>query len=152
MALTDSKFLFLCYVRSERKDSLERDLLEAEGSVEELKVRQDGGGKFKTITEALQTIKTGNKKRIIISIGPGEYKEKIKVERFKSYITFLGDPNDRPILTFDGNAAKYGTVDSASLIIESDYFVGANLIVKVRNNLLLASLILYPINYSCLLL
>jgi len=55
---------------------LERDLVEAEGSVEEIKVRQDGSGKFKTITEALQTINTGNKKRIIISIGPGEYKEK----------------------------------------------------------------------------
>ena len=112
---------------------MERDLVEAEGSVEEIKVRQDGSGKFKTITEALQTINAGNKKRIIISIGPGEYKEKIKVERFKPYITFVGDPNNRPVLTLDGNAAKYGTVDSASLIIESDYFVRANLIVKVSN-------------------
>merc|ERR1711974_338633 len=32
-----------------------------------------------------------------------------------------------PTVTFNGDAAKYGTVDSATLIVESDYFVGVNL-------------------------
>ncbi|KAK8266146.1 hypothetical protein V6Z12_D12G226300 [Gossypium hirsutum] len=32
-----------------------------------------------------------------------------------------------PNLTFDGTAKQYGTVDSATLITESNYFVGANL-------------------------
>ncbi|XP_052880901.1 pectinesterase 1-like [Gossypium arboreum] len=32
-----------------------------------------------------------------------------------------------PNLTFDGTAKQYGTVDSATLITESSYFVGANL-------------------------
>ncbi|XP_052878945.1 pectinesterase 1-like [Gossypium arboreum] len=32
-----------------------------------------------------------------------------------------------PNLTFDGTAKQYGTIDSATLITESSYFVGANL-------------------------
>ena len=37
-----------------------------------------------------------------------------------------------PNLTFDGMAKQYGTVDSATLIVESNYFVAANLVIVVR--------------------
>ena len=113
-----------------RKATLERSLVEAENKVEVIKVRKDGSGKFKTITDAVKSIDVGNTNRVIISIGPGEYKEKVKVERFKPYITFYGtDPKNMPIISFAGTAAKYGTVDSATLIVESDYFVAANIII-----------------------
>ncbi|MBA0621391.1 hypothetical protein Godav_007022, partial [Gossypium davidsonii] len=63
----------------------------------------------------------------IIKVIPGSYKEKIRIERNKPFITFLGDPKNMPNLTFDGTAKQYGTVDSATLITECSYFVGANL-------------------------
>ncbi|KAH9611099.1 hypothetical protein KSS87_012051, partial [Heliosperma pusillum] len=115
-----------------RKGTLEPSLVEAENAVEIIKVRKDGSGKFKTITDAVKSIDIGNTNRVIISIGPGEYKEKVKIERFKPYITFYGtDPKNMPIISYAGTAAQYGTVDSATVIVESDYFVGVHLVIAV---------------------
>ncbi|KAJ0078868.1 hypothetical protein Patl1_23804 [Pistacia atlantica] len=38
-----------------------------------------------------------------------------------------GDPKGMPKIVFDGTAAKYGTVDSATVAVESDYFVAVNI-------------------------
>ncbi|PPS03074.1 hypothetical protein GOBAR_AA17596 [Gossypium barbadense] len=38
-----------------------------------------------------------------------------------------GDPKNMSNFTFDGTAKQHGTIDSATLITESSYFVGANL-------------------------
>ncbi|KAL2897148.1 Pectinesterase PPME1 [Bienertia sinuspersici] len=106
--------------------------VEAEsGGVETIEVKKDGSGKFTTISDAVKHVKVGNTKRVVIAIGPGEYKEKVTIERLSPYITLLGtDPKNRPTITFAGTAAQYGTVDSATLIVESDYFVAANIIVS----------------------
>jgi hypothetical protein len=37
-----------------------------------------------------------------------------------------------PTLTFAGTARVYGTVYSATLQVDSDYFVASNIIIKVR--------------------
>ncbi|KAF8088886.1 hypothetical protein N665_0527s0006 [Sinapis alba] len=71
-----------------------------------------------------------NKERVIIKLGHGEYKEKVTIDRNKPFITLYGEPNAMPVLTFDGTAAEYGTVDSATLIVLSDYFMAVNIIVK----------------------
>jgi pectinesterase len=68
---------------------------------------------------------------VIVHIGPGEYIEKLKIERGKPFVTFLGSPSNMPTLSFDGTARKYGTVYSATLEAEADYFVAANIIIKV---------------------
>lgn len=114
-----------------RKTSLDPELAAAEGGARVIKVGLDGSGEFKTITDALNSIPAGNTKRVILWIGPGEYKEKIKIDRSKKFVTLYGSPNAMPTLTFDGTAAKYGTVDSATLVTESDYFMAANIIIKV---------------------
>ncbi|KAL8136382.1 hypothetical protein V2J09_002383 [Rumex salicifolius] len=114
---------------SSRK-GLDPNLVTAESSAKVLKVRKDGSGEFRTVQAAIDSVKVQNTIRTIIDIGAGEYKEKIKVERFKPYITFRGDPKNKPTLVFNGNSEKYGTVDSASVIIESDYFVASNIIFK----------------------
>ncbi|KAK8266139.1 hypothetical protein V6Z11_D12G223100 [Gossypium hirsutum] len=111
----------------ERGTTLDPELVQAETEPRIIKVMQGGGGEFDTITKAIESVPSGNAKRVIISIGPGSYKEKIRIERNKPFITLLGDPKNMPNLTFDGTAKQYGTVDSATLITESNYFVGANL-------------------------
>ncbi|KAA3460502.1 pectinesterase PPME1-like [Gossypium australe] len=116
----------------ERGKTLDPELVEAETEPRIIKVMQGGGGEFDTITKAIESVPSGNAKRVIISIGPGSYKEKIKIERNKPFITLLGDPKNMPNLTFDGTAKQYGTVDSATLITESSYFVGANLNIVAR--------------------
>ncbi|KAF5743627.1 hypothetical protein HS088_TW08G00212 [Tripterygium wilfordii] len=113
---------------ADRKATLDPALDAAEAGSKVIKVGT--GGEFKTITEAINSIPAGNTKRVIISLGPGEYQEKIKIERTKPFVTLYGAPSDMPTIAFGGTAAEYGTVDSATLIVESDYFVAANIIVK----------------------
>ncbi|XVE63821.1 hypothetical protein DITRI_Ditri07aG0051100 [Diplodiscus trichospermus] len=114
---------------SARDGTLDPALAKAEAEPQIIKVRKDGSGQFDTITKAIASIPAGNTKRVIISIGAGSYKEKIRIERNKPFITFYGDPKSMPTLAFDGTARVYGTVDSATLIVESDYFVAANIII-----------------------
>ena len=88
------------------------------------------GGEFKTIMDAIASVPAENTKRVIIKIAPGEYKEKVTIDRNKPFITLMGDCKAMPVITFDATAAQFGTVDSASLIILSDYFMAVNIIVK----------------------
>lgn len=115
-----------------RKGTLDPNLEAAEANVTVIRVRQDGGGDFKTVTDAINSIPAGNSKRVIVSIAGGEYREKIRIDRTKPFVTLYGSPNDMPRLTYGGTAQQYGTVDSATLIAESDYFVAANLVIAVR--------------------
>ncbi|KHF97904.1 Pectinesterase PPME1 [Gossypium arboreum] len=107
----------------EKCKTLDPELVEAETKPRIIKVMQGGRGEFDTITKAIESVVTGNAKCVIISIGPGSYKKKIRIERNKPFITSVGDPKNMPNLTFDGTAKQYGTVDSATLITESSYFV-----------------------------
>ncbi|XP_022714477.1 putative pectinesterase 63 [Durio zibethinus] len=114
---------------SARAGTLDPALVQAEAEPHVIKVRKDGSGDFDTITKAIASVPSGNTKRVIISIGAGSYREKITIVRTKPFITFYGDPKNMPNLTFDGTARQYGTLDSATLIVESDYFVAANIVI-----------------------
>jgi pectinesterase len=121
---------------TQRTATLDPALVAAEKSARVIRVSKTGGGgeNFKTVSDAIGSIPPGNTKRVIVYIGPGVYHEKIKIERTKPFVTLYGSPGNMPTLTFSGTAAQYGTFDSATLIVESNYFVAANLIVVVRTS------------------
>ncbi|KAJ4839627.1 hypothetical protein Tsubulata_032788 [Turnera subulata] len=75
---------------------------------------QDGSGNFKTLTEAIANIPTGNSQRIIVDIGPGKYVEKLTIDASKPFVTFYGAPDKMPTLSYNGDAQKFGTARSAS--------------------------------------
>jgi len=100
------------------------------GPAKVIKVAKDGSGDFKTVQEAINSVPSGNSKRVIIYVGGGEYHEKVTIDRSKPFITLYGSPSNMPTISYAGTAAQYGTVDSATLIVGSDYFVGVNLIIK----------------------
>lgn len=116
---------------TDRKGELDPALVAAEERATVVKVRADGSGDFKTVTEAIASVPPGNTKRVVIWIGGGVYKEKLTIDRTRPFITLYGSPNNMPNLTFDGDAKTYGTVYSASLSVDSDYFVAANLVIEV---------------------
>ncbi|XP_041009413.1 putative pectinesterase 63 [Juglans microcarpa x Juglans regia] len=93
-----------------------------------IKVRKDGAGDFKTVTDAVESIPSGNTDRVIIYIAGGTYKEKVVVDRSKPFVTFYGQPGNMPTITYDGTAKKYGTWKSATVAIESDNFMAVNII------------------------
>ncbi|ONI24899.1 hypothetical protein PRUPE_2G268200 [Prunus persica] len=114
---------------TERKGTLDAAIVTAEDGPKLIKVMKDGSGNFKTLTEAINSIPERNTKRVVVYIGGGVYNEKIKIPQNKPFVTLYGSPNNMPNLTFDGTAQKYGTVYSGTLIVESDYFRAANIIV-----------------------
>ncbi|XP_071729000.1 pectinesterase 2-like [Rutidosis leptorrhynchoides] len=113
-----------------RRGTIDPELEAAEAKPKVIRVMKKGGGDFTTINDAVKSIPPKNDKRIIVYIGPGEYPEKIKMERDKKFVTFIGDPKNMPTLVFNGNAAKYTTVESGTLTVDGDYFIAANLHIK----------------------
>ncbi|KAB2602792.1 pectinesterase 63 [Pyrus ussuriensis x Pyrus communis] len=119
---------------TERQSTLDPAVATAEAGQTVIKVMQDGKGDFKTVTDAINSIPAGNTKRVIVHIGRGEYNEKITIPRNKPFVTLYGSPTNMPNLTFDGTAQKYGTVNSATVIAESNYFIATNLLIKASTN------------------
>lgn len=111
-------------------------------------VQQNGKGDFRSITDAINSIPSGNTRHMIVKIGPGVYKEKVTIDRSKPYITLYGDPQHMPKMTFNAKAAQYGTIGSATVAVNSDYFMASNIIFEVfcPSNMETNSIIIsYPI-------
>ncbi|KAG7549873.1 Pectin lyase fold/virulence factor [Arabidopsis thaliana x Arabidopsis arenosa] len=115
---------------SQRKGTLDPALESAEAARQIITVNQKGGANFKTINEAIQSIPTGNKNRVIIKLAPGVYNEKVTIDIARPFVTLLGQPGAETVLTYHGTAAKYGTVESATLIVWAEYFLAAHLTIK----------------------
>ncbi|XP_050207863.1 pectinesterase PPME1-like [Mercurialis annua] len=113
-----------------RKGTLDPALAAAEANPKTIKVRKDGSGDFKTVTDALKSIPAKNKQRVIVDIGGGVYNEKVTVEVGKDFVTFIGSSKDKPTIAFGKTAKEVGTDDSATLIVDGDYFVAVNLIIQ----------------------
>lgn len=116
---------------ADRAGTLEKALEAAEAKPKTIKVRADGSGEFKTLTEAVKSVPKKNTERVIVDIGPGKYTEKVTIEKDQPFITFVGTGAEKPTLSFAGTAAKYGTVYSATLQVDSDFFMASNLIIEV---------------------
>lgn len=116
---------------ADRKSSLDPDLVKAEDGDPKIVKVMANGGDFKKISEAIDSIPASNTKRVIIYVGGGVYNEKITIPKNKPFVTLMGDSKNMPNLTFNGDSAKFGTLYSATLSVESDYFVGVNLNIIV---------------------
>lgn len=123
--------------------ALDRRLAKAEDCVQLITVRKDGRGNFSTITEAIHSIPAGNRRRVVVWIGGGIYREKITIEACKPFVTLYGQKGKRPMIMFDGTASEFGTVKSATVAVESDYFVAVNVAFVVRFFFFVFSLIFF---------
>ncbi|KAG5514101.1 hypothetical protein RHGRI_035488 [Rhododendron griersonianum] len=112
---------------------LDLKLRNAEMSKVRINVSQDGTGDFKSIKEALDSIPLHNTKRVILAIKPGVYREKIVIPRTLPFITFLGDSNDPPTITWNDTKSVTGTTfSSATVGVNASYFVAVNMKFEVR--------------------
>ncbi|XP_059462129.1 putative pectinesterase 63 [Corylus avellana] len=114
---------------TQRAATLDHALVAAEKGAKVIKVSKTKGGNFNTVSDAIKSIPPRNTKRVIVHIGPGVYNERIRIDWTKRFVTFYGSPANMPTLTSSGTAAQYGTDDSATLVVESNYFVAANIIL-----------------------
>lgn len=107
-----------------------------------LTVAQDGSGDFKTIQEAVNNVKDNSVKRVVITIKPGKYVEKLVISNLKTFITLKGLDRDKTIISFDDYSGKpvrefdasgkkeFGTSTSYSFLIQGNDCTLENLTVE----------------------
>jgi pectinesterase len=107
-----------------------------------LTVAQDGSGDFKTIQEAVNIVKDNSVKRVVITIKPGKYVEKLVISNLKAFITLKGLDRDKTIISFDDYSGKpvreidasgkkeFGTSTSYSFLIQGNDCTLENLTVE----------------------
>ena len=72
-------------------------------------------------------------------IAKGKCREKLTIPMWKPFITFVGNPKNPPVITWDDTAGTrgkdgkpLGTLASATVAVEADYFVASGVVFKVN--------------------
>lgn len=79
-------------------------------------VAQDGSGKFRTVKEAVDAAPDGGKRRYVIYVKKGVYKENVEVGKKKRELMIVGDGMDATVITGSRNVVDGATTfNSATL-------------------------------------
>lgn len=97
-------------------------------------VAMDGSGDFRSVQEAINAVPPLRKKRTVILIKNGIYKEKLNLPATATEVTFIGEDVNKTILTFDDFSSRknrfgeeMGTSSSSSCFIYGDGFEARNI-------------------------
>ncbi|GJN25845.1 hypothetical protein PR202_gb13729 [Eleusine coracana subsp. coracana] len=108
-------------------------------------VDPSGAGDYLNLTSALEdAVPVGNTRRVILILKPGVYREKVCINSSKPFVTLKSsDPVTDPAVIVwndtaatpgktkdDGMTKPVGTVGSATVAVESDYFVAHGVVFK----------------------
>ena len=102
--------------------------------VADFTVAADGSGDFRTVQAAIDAVPPLRKKRTVIFIKNGIYKEKLLLPPTAAEVTFIGEDVNKTILTFDDFASRknrfgeeMGTSSSSTFFIFGDGFEARNI-------------------------
>jgi pectinesterase len=108
-----------------------------------LTVAQDGSGNYKTIQEAINSVRDLAQRRVTIHIKKGVYHEKIVIPSWKTSISLVGESKDSTIITgndFSGKPVpggkdiygkdKFTTYTSYTVLVEGNDFIAENLTIQ----------------------
>ncbi|KAK4486000.1 hypothetical protein RD792_008658 [Penstemon davidsonii] len=94
-------------------------------------------GDFTTVQQALNSIPLFNPCRVVITISPGTYKEKIEIPMTMGYVTLEGSGAAKTIIRWDDTADRIGkngkplgTYGSATFAVNAPYFIAKNITFK----------------------
>jgi pectinesterase len=100
-------------------------------------VAQDGSGTFKTIQSAFDKVPVGNKKPINIFLKNGTYKEKLRLDSGKNFVTLIGEDKFNTVITYDDHTGKItpkgdtiNTRTSATFVVKGNNFKAQNLTIQ----------------------
>jgi len=109
----------------------------------EITVDQAGGGNYKTIQEAVNSVRDLGQERVKIFIKKGTYREKVLIPTWKTNISLIGESAENTVVTFDdfsGKAIKGGkdafglekhsTYTSYTMLIQGNGVVIENLTIS----------------------
>lgn len=99
-----------------------------------LVVAQDGSGQYTTVQSAVNAVPANDTGWSLIYIKNGTYKEVVTVPTNKPHVSFVGQDENKTIITFNNYASKtkpdgttYGTDGSASVFLKANDFFAYNL-------------------------
>lgn len=91
-------------------------------------VAKDGSGNYLTITEAVNAAPSKSKRRHIIYVKAGVYKENVDILKTKTNLMLIGDGKDRTILTGSKNVLDGSTTfKSATLAVSGTGFIARDM-------------------------
>jgi pectinesterase len=92
-------------------------------------VAKDGSGDFKTIQEAVNSVRDWSEVQVPIYIKNGTYKEKLVIPAQKSRISLIGEDKMKTIITYDDYSGKNGinTYTSYTVLVQGNDFRAENL-------------------------
>jgi pectinesterase len=92
-------------------------------------VAKDGSGDFKTIQEAVNSVRDWSEVQVPIYIKKGIYREKLVIPAQKSRISFIGEDKVQTIITFDDYSGKNGinTYTSHTVLVQGNDFKAENI-------------------------
>jgi pectinesterase len=109
----------------------------------EITVAQDGSGNYKTIQEAVNSVRDLGQQRVIIHIKKGIYHEKLIIPSWKTKISLIGEDEENTIITntdYSGKANpggcdaygkdKFTTYTSFTVLVQGNDFVAENLTIE----------------------
>jgi pectinesterase len=79
-------------------------LLQAQ--VKRIVVAKDGSGNYKTVQQAFNSIPLNNRKPVLVYVKAGVYKEKVRLDSSKNFVTLQGEDKFTTILTWDDHTGK----------------------------------------------
>lgn len=108
-----------------------------------LTVALDGTGNYKTIQEAINSVRDLGKLRVKIFIKNGVYHEKIVVPCWKTNISLIGENKENTIITWDDYSGKsnpggtdaykkdkFSTYTSYTVLVQGNDFIAENLTIQ----------------------
>ncbi|XP_042485610.1 pectinesterase-like [Macadamia integrifolia] len=108
----------------------DRKLLQKPASkiIPDIVVAQDGSGKYKTINAALNAVPSKSKKRTIIYVKKGVYKEKVMVQSNKWNVMMIGDGMGATVVTGSLNFVDgTPTFQSATFVVFGKGFIARDM-------------------------
>ncbi|XP_037414395.1 pectinesterase-like [Triticum dicoccoides] len=102
--------------------SADRALLEGSGAVQaDVVVAKDGSGKYNTVQAAVDAAPDRGKRRYVIYVKKGVYKENLAVWKKKRELMIVGDGMDATVITGSRNVVDGATTfNSATLAVAAD--------------------------------
>ncbi len=107
-------------------------LLQAQEKADTLVVAQDGTGKFRTIGEAVESIRAFMDYTVTVYIKKGMYKEKLIIPSWVKNVEIVGESAEEVIITYDdhANINKMGTFRTYTVKVEGSDITFRNLTIE----------------------
>ncbi|MEJ5963786.1 pectinesterase family protein [Pedobacter immunditicola] len=105
---------------------------EARATKQGIVVAKDGSGDFKTVQDAVNSVRDFSEQKVVIYIKPGVYKEKLVIPSWKVNIKLLGAGKDSTTITYNDYSGANGiiTFTSYTVLVQGNGFSAEALTIE----------------------